>query len=200
MSCEEDIQPYVEDMRKYARRGKQQRIETGFSIGIEPTGKSKLHPVEMDNKLEVKVPRPPPPEKPFINYHTHVPGDLVRGLSGGDTVFPYFGKGIYSYNCVAATGYNKIYCFKPKEVVNHSDYNRKIAEHKQLSLDHAKIVLTECHSHSKNIFKLLETNDMRGVIKYERRACPKAANTLRKMTISWNDFITKTKCAEFPID
>ena len=193
-SCKENLIPYLDEMRRAGQHTAETNIEEGFTVGVKPDGTTTLEKAVGDH-LGVNVPRPV--DTPFLNFHTHGPNDLAIGLSAGDTQYAYFREGIYPFHCVASTGYNKIYCYRPHDVINHPDYPKVFAEQVDLSLEHAKTTFKKCPSHRHKISDLLGHNQIRELIKYERRYCPDAAKIMMKMTITWNDFISKTKCAEF---
>jgi hypothetical protein len=198
-SCKDEIIPYLFEMNSSAKKTIHTGMETGFTVAISPDGTSHIEHVEKEDYSGLLLKRPIPPDKPFIHFHTHVTGDPVKGLSGGDTLFPFFNEYIYPYHCVASTGYKKIFCYRPKEVIEHPRYKKTIQEQKDLSMEHAKIVITKCPNHSIKISNMLQKNQLTELMKYERRYCPEATIPMRKMMTIWNDFIPQTKCTEFPI-
>ena len=175
-------------------------METGFTIGISPEGEPHIEYAHEDGYTGLILPRPRPPDTPFLHYHTHVIHDISKGLSGQDTLFPFFREGIYPYHCVAATGYQKIYCYRPHDVTSHPNHKPKLQEQIDLAMDHAKTILYKCPTHNKTIMDMLKHNKITEALTYERKHCPEAATTLRKMMHTWNDFIPQTKCADFPIE
>lgn len=196
-SCKNEVEPFFAEMNEAAKRTLETNMEAGFTIGVSPDGDYKIaHGA--DGYFGLTLKRPEPPYRPFLHFHTHVKQDVVKGLSGGDTAFPFFKEETYPFHCVASTGYSKIYCFRPEDVVKHPEYKKRITEHEDLSMEHAKII-TRSKRHYKTISNLLEKNKIMEVIKYERRHLPEAARIMRQMMINWNDFIQKTKCAEFNI-
>ncbi len=194
--CRDVLIPYLNEMQLVAQRTLKTNIEEGFTVGQNPDGTSEIYKAPTGTSIGVNLPRP---DKPFLNFHTHGPEDLAEGLSAGDTSYPYFREHVYPIHCVASTGYRKIFCYRPEDIIKHPKYPEKFAEQVDLSLKHSEIILKKYPMHHKKVYDLLEHNKVRDLIRYETKFCPEAAEIMRKMNINWNSFIKEFKCAEFPI-
>ena len=210
--CVKELEKYLPKMREYTEKAIRTGRETGYSIGITPDKKDiqriaflEMHPRGYE---VLRVPKPLPSERPFLQFHSHPPGDMGRGLSAGDTVTEAFRERRYDYFCVGNPADRKIRCYRSGDVVGDPAHRRALEEHARLSLAF-RSAFDECNEMrvfrrlppiKEEVLGALARHDtFKAYSLLKKGDCHKAAKLLKESLDKWSDFITRYACATFEL-